>query len=91
MRFFLYFYYETHYTVGSAGQLKLGKKVATANTLFNLSSGNIDVGDYTIFGQNVMIITGRHHFHKGQRAGLQACQNDTIVGRWRCGSAFERI
>ena len=48
----------------------VGKKVAVANTLFNLSSGSIHIGDYTIFGQNVMVLTGRHNFVNGQRAGL---------------------
>ena len=62
VRFFMYFYYETSYTMGENGTVKLGKKVAVANTLFNVSSGSIVVGDYTIFGQNVMVITGRHHF-----------------------------
>ena len=51
VRFFMYFYYETSYTMGENGTVKLGKKVAVANTLFNVSSGSIVVGDYTIFGK----------------------------------------
>jgi acetyltransferase-like isoleucine patch superfamily enzyme len=54
------------------GRLSLGKKVATANTLFNLSSGDISIGNYTIFGQNVIVNTGIHRFRKGKRAGLEA-------------------
>ncbi len=76
VKWFLYFYYDTHFTMGSGGSLRLGKKVATSNTLFNLSSGSIIVGDYTIFGQNVMVLTGRHRFVEGKRAGL----NDAICG-----------
>lgn len=71
VRFFLYYLYETSYAIGSGGKLVIGKKVAVANTLFNLSSGSIYIGDYTIFGQNVMVITGRHNFIDGQRAGLK--------------------
>jgi acetyltransferase-like isoleucine patch superfamily enzyme len=70
VRWLLYYFYETPYTMGTGGQLVLGKKVAVANTLFNLSSGSIHVGDYTIFGQNVMVLTGRHNFVNGRRAGL---------------------
>jgi len=71
MRLFLYYFYETPYTMGGGGKLFRGKKVAVANTLFNLSSGNVYIGDYTIFGQNVMVLTGRHKYFDGQRAGLQ--------------------
>jgi acetyltransferase-like isoleucine patch superfamily enzyme len=70
IRFFLYYFYDTSYTMGDGGRLVKGKKVAAANTLFNLSSGSIYIGDYTIFGQNVMVLTGRHNFVDGQRAGL---------------------
>lgn len=82
VRFFLYYFYETSCTVGSSGKLVVGKKVAVANTLFNLSSGSIIIGDYTIFGQNVMVLTGRHNFINGQRAGL----DDVINGpQWGGG------
>lgn len=57
--------------MGASGELNLGEKVATANTLFNVSSGSIWVGDYSIFGQNVMVLTGRHVFKGGQRAGIE--------------------
>jgi acetyltransferase-like isoleucine patch superfamily enzyme len=80
MRFLLYFFYETSYTVGTSGKLSLGKKVATANTLFNLSSGSIVIGDYTIFGQNVMLLTGRHNYVDGQRAGLDEVINGPSWG-----------
>jgi acetyltransferase-like isoleucine patch superfamily enzyme len=70
VRSLLYFFYETHYTVGSSGKLFLGEKVAVANTLFNLSSGSIYVGNKTIFGHNVMVLTGRHNFYEGRRASL---------------------
>ena len=80
IRFFLYFYYETSYTIGKSGRVKLGKKVAAGNTIFNVSSGSITVGDYTIFGQNVMIITGRHLFKDGQRAGMELIKNTASWG-----------
>jgi len=80
VRWLLYYFYETSYTMGSGGQLVLGKKVAVANTLFNLSSGSIHIGDYTIFGQNVMLLTGRHNFVDGRRAGLDDVINGPAWG-----------
>lgn len=80
VRWMLYYFYETSYTMGSGGKLNVGKKVAVANTLFNLSSGSINIGDYTIFGQNVMVLTGRHNFINGQRAGLEEVMNGPAWG-----------
>jgi acetyltransferase-like isoleucine patch superfamily enzyme len=80
IRLFKYYYYETSYTMGGNGRVHLGKKVASANTLFNVSSGSIFVGDYTIFGQNVMLLTGRHNFKNGQRAGLELVKNTQAWG-----------
>ena len=80
IRFFLFFYYDTSYTMGSAGKVLLGKKVAVANTLFNVSSGSIFISDYVIFGQNVMILTGRHNFKQGQRAGLDYIKTSEAWG-----------
>lgn len=80
VRWLLYYFYETSYLVGEGGRLVVGKKVAVANTLFNLSSGSIYLGDYTIFGQNVMVITGRHNFIHGQRAGIDLVKNTDAWG-----------
>jgi acetyltransferase-like isoleucine patch superfamily enzyme len=77
VRWFLYYLYETPYMIGTGGQLSVGKRVAVANTLFNLSSGSIHIGDYTVFGHNVMVLTGRHNFVNGRRAGL----SEVISGR----------
>jgi len=80
IRFFLFYYYETSLTIGGSGKVVLGKKVATSNTLFNVSSGSIYIGDYTIFGQNVMLLTGRHQFIDGKRAGLEVIKNTASWG-----------
>jgi acetyltransferase-like isoleucine patch superfamily enzyme len=70
MRLFKYYFYDTSYIVGDSRRLHLGKRVAVANTIFNLTSGSIYIGDYTIFGYNVMVLTGRHKFIEGKRASL---------------------
>lgn len=48
----------------------LGKNCSTMNTIFNTSSGNIGIGDNTIFGHNCMVLTGVHRFYQGKRAKL---------------------
>jgi len=40
------------------------------NTIFNTNSGDIIIGDNTIFGHNCMVLTGVHRFYKGKRAKL---------------------
>jgi maltose O-acetyltransferase len=85
MRSVLFYYYDTHYVIGSGGKFKVGNMCALANTYFNLSSGNITIGDDTIFSNNVMVITGRHIFKEGRRASLQA----NLVRRYRGGGPEE--
>lgn len=80
---FLYYFYQTPTVYGDKKKLHLGKKVCQGNTLYNLSSGNIWIGDYTIISHNVMLLTGKHEFLHGQRAGL----SDVINGNsWGGGS-----
>ena len=78
MRSFLFFYYDTHYVIGSGGKFKVGEMCALANTYFNLSSGNITIGDNTIFSNNVMVITGRHLFKNGKRASLDPSLEEKV-------------
>lgn len=75
IRFFKYYAYQTPYVEGDGGTLHLGKRVGLANTLINVESGSVFIDDHTIFGFNVMILTGRHSFQDGRR-GIFACQAD---------------
>jgi acetyltransferase-like isoleucine patch superfamily enzyme len=70
VRFFSYFFYETTVIIGDESRLSIGQKCGVANTMFNTSSGRIEVGDRTIFSHNVMVITGRHLFKDGTRVSL---------------------
>ena len=79
MKPFLKYFYDTHFVMGSPERLKVGERSALANTLFNVSSGNITVGDRSIFGQGVMVITGRHEFRNGMRISLDPNEDD---GSW---------
>ncbi|MCF8522843.1 MAG: acyltransferase [Pontimonas sp.] len=71
--------YSTPYIEGDHGSFVPGHMVGLANTLVNLEGGSVRIGDYTIFGHNVMLLTGRHEFHKGMRVS-QFLEKET--GRW---------
>jgi acetyltransferase-like isoleucine patch superfamily enzyme len=47
---------------GERDRLHLSPTAEMVNTLFNLSSGQITVGDHTFTGHNVSIITGTHDY-----------------------------
>jgi acetyltransferase-like isoleucine patch superfamily enzyme len=48
-------------------RVHLGRGVSTMNAFFNVASGDIYVGDDTIFGYGCMLLTGRHEFEEGRR------------------------
>lgn len=60
----------TYYCKGDRRKLHFGKNVSPVNTLFNVASGHITIGDNTIFGHNVMVLTGKHEFLDGRRKSL---------------------
>lgn len=81
-------WYRTPRIEGTAGgSLVIGERVSTMNTIFNLASGSIMVGDDTIFGYNCMVLTGRHEFVDGKRASLSGHEEvprsggDITIGR----------
>lgn len=76
VRFMLFFFYNTYYIEGGGGSIHIGSRVGMANTLCNLSSGSIFIGDSCVFGYNVMLLTGRHLFVNGQRPSATASQMD---------------
>jgi acetyltransferase-like isoleucine patch superfamily enzyme len=55
------------YCTGRWDRVHLGRGVSTMNTFFNVASGDIYVGDDTIFGYGCMLLTGRHEFEDGHR------------------------
>jgi acetyltransferase-like isoleucine patch superfamily enzyme len=79
MRPFLKYFYDTYFVSGSIDRLKIGERSALANTIFNVASGSITIGDRVIFGQGVMVITGRHEFRNGVRISLDPKEDD---GSW---------
>lgn len=67
----------TDYCHGDRARLHVGRNVSTVNTIFNVASGHIYVGDATIFGHNCMVLTGRHEFVHGRRKKLSVGGPDT--------------
>jgi acetyltransferase-like isoleucine patch superfamily enzyme len=41
------------------------------NTTFNVISGNVYIGDDTIFSHNCSVLTGQHRFYEGRRTSLR--------------------
>jgi acetyltransferase-like isoleucine patch superfamily enzyme len=68
VRWLKYFDYNTHFIDGDKKRVIIGFRCGLANTLFNVASGSIFIGDRCAFGYNVMLLTGRHNFIDGVRA-----------------------
>jgi acetyltransferase-like isoleucine patch superfamily enzyme len=78
------------YVHGDARRLILGQRCSIMNTLFNTVSGEIRVGDDTLFSHNCMVLTGTHRFVKGERSSLSehsdlpevpSLGRDVVIGR----------
>jgi len=81
IRLLRYFTYQTYYLEGDGGVLNFGKRVYLTNTLINVESGSVTIGDNTIFGYNVMLLTGRHEYYYGERLSIYLQhKNDKVYG-----------
>jgi acetyltransferase-like isoleucine patch superfamily enzyme len=58
------------YIHGNRTRLHLGARCSTTDTLFNVVSGEIWVGDDTVFAHGCQVLTGQHRFARGKRASL---------------------
>lgn len=69
---------------GPTDRLSIAPTAQMVNTLFNTSSGRIEIGDWTFAGHNVSVITGTHRSEKLLQERIAAVPNsgrDVIVGR----------
>jgi acetyltransferase-like isoleucine patch superfamily enzyme len=67
------------YVQGRMSRLHVGDRCSTMNTTFNVVSGDIYVGDDTLFSHDCHVLTGVHRFHNGVRAGIQPnCPIDEV-------------
>jgi galactoside O-acetyltransferase len=65
------YWYRIPYVEGDGGKVHLEGSVDLGNTILNVASGSIYIGDGSFFGYNVMLLTGRHLFNKGERMFFQ--------------------
>lgn len=72
-----------HFIFGNKKRISAGKRVVLQNTLFNVMSGEIHIGDYAFFGHNCMVLTGSHDVYKTNYARQKAIPetgNDIVIG-----------
>lgn len=61
---------EYSYVHGDKSRIHIGKNCSTMNTIFNVISGEVTIGNNTLFAHNCMVLTGIHQFFDGIRGGL---------------------
>ncbi len=60
------------YVHGDLSRVHVGAGCSTTNTVFNVSSGEVWIGDNTCFSHGCYVLTGEHRFYQGRRVGLVA-------------------
>jgi acetyltransferase-like isoleucine patch superfamily enzyme len=68
---------------GDATRLHIHPTAVVNNALFNLSSGDITVGQHAFFGHNVAILTGTHDFTKfgaERQVAVPTTGRDVVIG-----------
>ncbi|WP_179235051.1 MULTISPECIES: acyltransferase [unclassified Burkholderia] len=77
---------------GEWDRVSLGEGVQLVNTLMNVSSGHIVIGDQTFFGHNVSLITGTHPLTEQMSARHDYPREgrDIVIGRgvWIASNAI---
>ena len=58
------------YVHGDLSRVHVGARCSTTNTVFNVISGEIWIGDDTYFSHGCYVLTGQHRFYRGRRVNL---------------------
>jgi acetyltransferase-like isoleucine patch superfamily enzyme len=58
------------YVHGDLGRLHVGDRCSLMDTTFNVVSGDVYIGDDTLFSHGCLVLTGQHRFFEGRRASL---------------------
>ncbi len=69
---------------GDESRLKIHPTAAMVNTLFNTSSGSIEIGEYTFTGHNVAILTGTHRYTsllENRISDIPTSGRDIVIGK----------
>lgn len=78
---------------GDPERLHIAPTAIVNNALFNLSSGEISVGDYAFFGHNVSVLTGTHDwttFGAERQVAVPKSGRDVVIeeGAWVSSNAI---
>lgn len=78
---------------GDPKRLHISPTAVVNNALFNLSSGEITVGDYAFFGHNVSVLTGTHDwttFGAQRQVAVPTSGRDVVIeeGVWVSSNAI---
>jgi acetyltransferase-like isoleucine patch superfamily enzyme len=78
---------------GDPNRLHIHPTAIVNNALFNLSSGEVTVGEYAFFGHNVSILTGTHDWTKfgaERQVAVPPSGRDVVVeeGAWVSSNAI---
>jgi len=78
---------------GDPTRLHLAPTAIVNNALFNLSSGDITVGDYAFFGHSVSVLTGTHDWTKfgaERQVAVPTSGRDVVIeeGAWVSSNAI---
>ncbi len=78
---------------GDPARLHLHPTAIVNNALFNLSSGEITVGEYAFFGHNVSVLTGTHdwtRFGAERQVAVPTSGRDVVIeeGAWVSSNAI---
>jgi acetyltransferase-like isoleucine patch superfamily enzyme len=78
---------------GDPSRLHIAPTAVVNNALFNLSSGEITIGDYAFFGHNVSVLTGTHDwntFGRERQTSVPPSGRDVVIeeGVWVSSNAI---
>lgn len=78
---------------GDPARLHIADTAVVNNALFNLSSGEVTVGDYAFFGHNVSVLTGTHdwtRFGAERQVAVPESGRDVVIeeGVWVSSNAI---
>jgi glycosyltransferase involved in cell wall biosynthesis/carbonic anhydrase/acetyltransferase-like protein (isoleucine patch superfamily) len=78
---------------GDPARLHIASTAVLNNALFNLSSGEITVGEYAFFGHNVSVLTGTHDWTKfgaERQVAVPTSGRDVVIeeGAWISSNAI---
>ncbi len=78
---------------GDPTRLRVHPTAVVNNALFNLSSGDITIGEYAFFGHNVSVLTGTHDWTKfgaERQVAVPASGRDVVIeeGAWVSSNAI---